>query len=1108
MVNNHQRPTINKQRDITISIQLPNISSTHLGLIDCGATDNFIDKAFVERRHIPTQLKDKPEPLAMFDGRPSVAGHITREVKLSLSLDCGFGEQSVLFKVTQLGSHPIVLGLPWLTANRPVFNWDTLTIHPSQPSVLASPATTPQDKAPQVSILSPEDFFQESKDNLICLLRSSILPGSESEELATLSQMIPVAYHNFLDVFSKANADQLPPHRPYDHRIPLQPGITPPFGPIYSLSEAEQKALKDYLEDNLAKGFIAPSESPAASPILFVKKKDGSLRLCVDYRRLNNITIKNRYPLPLISDLLDRLRHARYFTKIDLRGAYNLLRIAEGDEWKTAFRTRYGLFEYKVMPFGLTNAPASFQHLMNHNFRDMLDVFAIIYLDDILIYSKTLEEHEEQVKKVLQRLREINLFAKGEKCEFHREEVEFLGFIINHDGIVMDPKKVQTVLDWPTPKKVKDVQAFLGFANFYRRFIRDFAKQSAPLTRLTRKDTSFVWSEECQLAFDSLKAAFTSADLLRYFDPAKPIIIETDASDFAIAAILSQPSEDTLHPVAFYSRKMDPAELNYEIHDKEMLAIVAAFKEWRHYLEGAQHTITVMTDHRSLEYFTTSKKLNQRQARWSLFLTAFDFKITYRPGKQGAKPDALTRRPDYRSSPDLPDIDHHNYLPLLKPGQLLMGTIGTTTITTNLNDQIIAAYPHDPYTAKLLTELAESPAPNGSTITLDSKGLLYHHQAIIIPDAEDLRLQLVKECHDSPAAGHPGQQKTYDLVSRNYWWPKMKDFVHQYVNSCDTCQRTKVPRHKPYGQLKSLPVPPFPFSSISMDFIEQLPTSNNYTAILVVVDRLTKLAIFIPTTNEVTAEGLASLYLHHVWRHHGLPESIISDRGSEFNSRFWKSLTRLLDINQIFSTAYHPQTDGQTERVNQTLEQYLRSYTNYQQSNWSDLLPLAEFAYNNSVHSSTGITPFFANKGYHPCANLGPASITTNSPPAEAYVAKLNELHQVLREEIEYAKFHQVPPNSVTFHVDSPEITGTFRHLPPYSGNFHHLWQPSARFHHFPSHSIRFHHVLSPSSRFCHTPATTSNIQQHPAVPGTFHPALKLTGVSPFQGGDAVMTQS
>ena len=338
-------------------------------------------------------------------------------------------------------------------------------------------------------------------------------------------------------------------------------------------------------------------------------------------------------------------------------------------------------------------------------------------------------------------------------------------------------------------------------------------------------------------------------------------------------------------------------------------------------------------------------------------------------------------------------------------------------VVSDLVDAIKAGYLKDAYTAKLLRDQASSNAK----IFLDSQGFLRHDGRIIVPDSDGLRLRVVQQRHDSLAAGHPGQRKTYHLVKRDYWWPQMKAFIQSFVASCDTCHRTKTPRHRPYGLLKSLPVPPFPFSSVSMDFIEALPSSHGYTAILVVVDRLTKLASFVPTNDKVTAEALADLYLSSVWRHHGLPDTIISDRGAEFNSRFWKSLARLLRIDQTFSTAYHPQTDGQTERVNQVLEQYLRVFSNYKQSDWSKLLPVAEFAYNNSIHATTGISPFFANKGYNPRLDFSPVPVVTNSPTAEKYVAQLADLHSMLREEIKLANERSAKHYDV-HHMQAPSF--------------------------------------------------------------------------------------
>ncbi|SOV07548.1 uncharacterized protein UDID_19213 [Ustilago sp. UG-2017a] len=887
-------------------------SPVHDVMIDSGATTNFIDLRFVTLHSLPLTSKPLTKTLLLADSKTQVI--ISKEVQL-LCLVAELFPSDITFQS---------LRPDCLTSG-------TLYSSPGQSQHLLATTTT-------------------SLDTTMALAYNAGLPD-----------IIPQEYHQYLDVFSRVKADKLPPHRTYDHQIPLEEGKSPPFGPIYSLSEHELKTLREYLEENLAKGFISPSDSPAASPILFVKKKDGSLRLCVDYRGLNRITIRNRYPLPLIDELLDRLREARFFTRIDLRGAYNLLRIAKGDKWKTAFRTRYGLFQYNVMPFGLTNAPASFQHLMNDTFKDMLDRSLIIYLDDLLIYSTTLKQHQEHVSAVLACLRQAGLYAKAEKCQFSTSQTEFLGFVVLDQGVSMDPNKTEVITNWPVPKSVHDVQVFLGFCNFYRKFIPQYSRTTYPLTQLLRKEaqsTPFAWDRAAQHAFKQLRSSFSTDTILHHFDPAWPIIVETDASDFAVAAVLSQSfDQGARHPIAFFSKKLDPAQLNYPIFDKEMFAIVAAFKHWRQYLEGAKFQVQVLTDHRSLEYFTTTKQLNRRQACWSELLADFDFVIQYRPGAQAGLPDALTLKSD-------------------------------------ITDKICDALPRDPWTSSLLERVHLGSSPPGFAI--NSMNLLTYQDLVCVPDVEDLRLLIVQDHHNSPSAGHPGRRKTLALVRRSFFWLGMSKFVHSFVDSCETCRCIKAVRHKPYGHLKSLLVPPHPWSSISMDLIEQLPPSSDFTAILIVVDRLTKMAIFVPTTNKLDAPKLAKLFLRHVYSKHGLPTSIVSDRGSEFTSHFWCSLSTLLGIETHFSSAYHPQSDGQTERINQVLEQFLHGYSNHLQTDWSNLLPLAEFSYNNAEHASTQLTPFFANYGYHPrfsFDNTDPASLAL-FPAARSYADQLKQLHE------------------------------------------------------------------------------------------------------------------
>ena len=449
---------------------------------------------------------------------------------------------------------------------------------------------------------------------------------------------------------SKVAADALPEHRPYDCKIDLREGTTAPWGPIYPLSEVELQTLREWLKEMEKTGKIRKSTSPAGAPILFVPKPSGrGLRRCVDYRGLNAVTISNRYPLPLMQELQERVQGAQWFTKLDLKNGFNLIRIRKGDEWKTAFRTRYGLYEFQVMPFGLTNAPSTFQDMMNHVLSDVLDIGVLAYMDDFLIYAKTEEEHDKLVRKVLGRLQTNGLAVSPEKCVWKTHEVEFLGYIIGCNGIQMRQDKVEAIPWWRQPASVTETQSFLGFANFYQRFIRDYSRVAKPLMDLTKKNEKWTWSNEAQAAFEELKKRFTSAPILAHFDPTKPVIIETDASDFAIGAVLSQRDEEhRLHPVAFHSRKFQPAEINYEVHDKELLAVVDAFKHWRRYCEGAEHQIRVLSDHQNLEYFTTTKALNRRQARWAHELAGINFRLDYRPGSKNGKLDTLSRRAEHR----------------------------------------------------------------------------------------------------------------------------------------------------------------------------------------------------------------------------------------------------------------------------------------------------------------------------------------------------------------------------------------------------------------------------------------------------------------------------
>jgi RNase H-like domain found in reverse transcriptase/Reverse transcriptase (RNA-dependent DNA polymerase)/Integrase zinc binding domain/Chromo (CHRromatin Organisation MOdifier) domain len=768
---------------------------------------------------------------------------------------------------------------------------------------------------------------------------------------------------------------------PVFHGVKLLSAHTDPFPGHHShtpppLSPDEQKQLDKFLDEHLTSGHIRPSKSPMASPFFFIKKKDGSLRPVQDYRKLNDITVKNRYPLPLISELVNQLRGARYFTKLDICWGYNNVQIKEGDEWKAAFHTNRGLFKPLVMFFGLTNSPATFQTMMNDIFHDLISEGVVcVYLDDILIFTHTIEEHRRVTRIILDRLRQHKLFLRHDKCEFERTMIKYLGLIISDGHIEMDPVKVAGVTEWPTPKNKKEVQSFLGFINFYWHFIKDFSLHARPLFDLTGKD-AWKWGNAQQEAFTKLKEMVTSAPILTFADDSCPFRVEADSSDFATGAVLSQQSSEDQkwHPVAFYSKSLSAVECNYEIHDKEMLAIMRALEEWRHFLEGAQHKIEIWTDHKNLEYFMTAKKLNRRQARWSLYLSRFNFSLHHRPGRSMGKTDALSRRSDHGDGSD----DNRDIV-LLQPDLFVVRALEgiapegeerdilrdiRRTNRSSLYEDVVA--------------LAVKELRKGSTLSLhaaewtEKEGLLYFWDRIYVPNDPRLRRRIISQHHDSQIAGHPGRWKTLELISRNYWWPQMSQLIGQYCRTCDLCLRTKVPRRKPIGELHPLPVPESHWSVVSVDFIVELPESNGYDAVMCCVDSVGKRAHFIPTHTTVTALGAARLYLHHVWKLHGLPDAFLCDRGPQFVAEFTRELYRLLGIKLFASTAYHPQTDGQTERVNQELEQFIRLFVNECQDDWDDLLPMGEFAYNNHIHSSTQQTPFMMDMGRHPQMGFEP----------------------------------------------------------------------------------------------------------------------------------------
>ena len=972
-------------------------------LIDCGASSNFVSTEFVKNNNLRISTTSIVHTVTLADGSKKASDGILEHACINI----GTYTDHFDFIVLPLPKYDAILGLSWLQSLNPTIDWIKQSISLTHDGHRHS-FTADSDPAPYHSTKNLLNTLLITKASLKQSLRrqdvelliivqhtsdTSIHLSSidHTTESGTYTDHRKSLLTEFKDVFPPELPPGLPPRRNVDHKIELMPDAKPIIRPTYAMSAKELEELSKQLNELTAAGFIRPSKSPYGSPVLFVKKKDGTTRMCVDYRALNQMTIKNRYPLPRIDELFDRLQGAKFFTKLDLRSGYHQIRIADEDIEKTAFRCRYGHYEYLVMPFGLTNAPASFMHLMNQILRPYLDRTAIVFLDDILIYSRTFEEHQRHVKEVLQVLREHKLFAKESKCEIYQRRVEFLGHRIDEDGLHMMTEKLDAIRDWPPLTKVDDIRSFLGLCGFYRRFIKDFSAIAAPLTALLHKDTPFEWNEPQRQAFQQLKDTMMKKPVLILPDPSKSFVLTTDASGYAVGATLSQDLGDGLRPVAYLSKKMNSHEMNYPVHEQELLAIIVSMTTWRQYLHGNPFTLRVLTDHHSLQWLKTQPHLSLRQTRWVEKLAEFDYTIEYQEGKKNVVADALSRRPDHRITEDTPN---HNNLPTL-----LSSLCQSTSVPTNaLVIRLKASYANDPLCQSILSEPLKH-----DDYTIDSDGIIHRNGRTMIPASDlSLKADILHECHDIPTSGHLGTAKTLELVKRQFYWNAMDKEVKEYVTSCLQCQRDKPSNQAPIGLLQPLPIPERPWSSVSMDLITQLPrTVNGFDAIFVVVCRFTKMVHYIPCVTAATAPQLAKLFFREVVRHHGMPLSIVSDRDPRFTSLFWQGLWKMWGTKLAMSTAYHPQTDGQTERANRTLEDMIRHYVSSDQSDWDEHLPALEFAYNNSKQASTNMTPFQMNNVQQPHLPLTEAMKSKTDCTNPTAIERTEIFHRQIKEATE-----------------------------------------------------------------------------------------------------------
>ncbi|GJZ08082.1 reverse transcriptase domain-containing protein, partial [Tanacetum coccineum] len=641
---------------------------------------------------------------------------------------------------------------------------------------------------------------------------------------------VPVV-RDFPEVIPK-DLPGLPPTRQVEFHIELIPRAAPVTRAPYRLAPAEMKELAEQLKELSDK-------------------------------------VKNRYPLPRIDDLFDQLQGSNIYSKIDLRSGYHQLRVREEDIPKTAFRTRYGHYEFQVMPFGLTNAPAVFMDLMNRVCKPYLDKFVIVFIDDILIYSRNEKEHEEHLKTILELLKKEELYAKFSKCEFWIHTVKFLGHVIDSSGIHVDPAKIEAVKNWASSTTPSKIRQFLGVAGYYRRFIEGFYKIAKPMTELTQKNQKFDWGEEQEEAFQLLKQKLCVAPILALPEGSDDFVVYCDASIKGLGAVLMQ----RMKVIAYASRQLKIHKKNYTTHDLELGAVVFALKIWRHYLYGTK--CVVFIDHKSLQHILNQKELNMRQRRWIELLSDYDCEIRYHPGKANVKEAVKVE---------------------------------------NIKAEDVGGM------------LKKLEARTDGTLCLDNRSWL--------PCYGDTRSLVMHESHKSKYSIYPGFDKIYHDLKMLYWWPNMKAEIATYVSKCLTYAKVKSEHQRPSGFLVQPDIPEWKWEKITMDFITKLPkTVAGFDSIWVIADHLTK---------------------------HGIPVSIISDRDSHFTLRVWQSLHKALGTQLNLSTAYHPQTDGQSERTIQTLEDMLRACMIDFGNGWDRHLPLVEFLYNNSCHTSIKVAPYEA----------------------------------------------------------------------------------------------------------------------------------------------------
>lgn len=1009
-------------------------------LIDSGASSSFINEGFVKQHQIKTQKVDSKR-VRLADGQLLTTNLVIHDAAISVH-----GRTVKLDLIVLKLNHDVILGINWLSTANPIINFNTRTIQfcstekcrddmmqlssvsllsePTQPIVLSqsnlsnthSLTDNSQLNSLELSTLEllkqidsaylnkrvvrqieNEDIllevrvFDTYKSKAISYLDHHLCGISVKEAMDSVDEEMKPIIEKYKMLFVDKLPPGLPPQRMVDHQINLKPDTRPFNQHSYRMNQVELTTLRKQLDELLEQKFIEPSLSQYGSPCLFVKKKTGELRLVIDYRKLNQATLKMNYSLPRIDESLEQFKGARFFSKLDLNSGYFQIRIDERDVPKTAFNTRFGSFQFRVLPFGLSGGPSTFMLVMNEVFKDLVDKGVIIYMDDIAVYSKTKSEHLRLLNEVFERLKKNCLYVKLSKCEFMRSSIEFLGHNISDRGVRMLADKVKSINEWPTPRNEKHVASFLGLLGYYRRFIKNFSQIALPLSELAKEKVKFTWGQKQEESFQKLKQIVTSDQVLALPDYDKPFVVTTDASGFAVGASLQQMDDETkrLRPIAFFSKKLSEQEMRWAVYEQELLAIVLSLEEWRHYLVGRKFKL--ITDHQSLIHLKKQQHLSSKQSRWVERLSDFDYEAEYLPGRSNVVADALSRRADYDQRQELNAVHvssvnlNNSVLELIKKAQL-SDLFCKSVIDGSLKDADI------------------------QQVSLVN-GVVLKYGKTFIPNNRVLRTKLLELYHDSPLSGHLGYKKTKERISRNCYWEQLDKDVSHWLKSCMICQKNKSSTKKPMGMLKSIDIPSRNWEVIHMDFVGPLPVSgkSKFDTILTVIDRLSKMVHLIPTHQTATAPDIARLIFDNIVKYHGVPDSIISDRDTRFTSNFWRELTRVMGIKLRLSSAFHPETDGLCERTNRTVIQLLRNDSNLKANNWSENLTSVEMAINNYQQSSTKLSPYYLNFGMHiKLPNQVNSTATESSMPSvEQFTKRISEIMKTASENLKVAQDKQ-----------------------------------------------------------------------------------------------------